>query len=232
MERKLFAKSFLSTVIIALYCILYFLEGVVNLSLLSGFKIFKYNAPVILTFTFLSFLVLLLSMATNNQSNILLFSVYRSSWTDPLAYVRIFLHIFGHVNWEHYFNNFLIILLVGPMIEEKYGSKNLLLMILFTAVLTGALNLLISDAALLGASGVVFMLILLSSYVNIEKGRIPLTLVLVIIIFIGREAFDNFFTQDNISHITHIIGGICGGIFGFLLNRKTATTGISDKGED
>ena len=38
-------------------------------------------------------------------------------------------------------NNFLYILLIGPMIEEKYGSKNLTIMILVTAIITGIINM-------------------------------------------------------------------------------------------
>ena len=52
---------------------------------------------------------------------------------DPLTYVRLFTHVFVHSNWSHFRNNFLTILLIGPMIEEKYGTMNLLYMFLITA---------------------------------------------------------------------------------------------------
>lgn len=184
------------------------------------FKKIQYNAPVILSFTLISFLVLMLNMLTDGLSNLNLFSIYRSSPTDPLLYIRMFGHVLGHVNIDHFFNNFVLILLVGPMLEEKYGSKKILLMIISTALFTGIAHLALSqNAALLGASGVVFMFILLSSFVSLQKGRIPLTLILCIFVFIGKEAAAGFFVADNVSRITHIFGGICGAVFGFWLNR-------------
>jgi membrane associated rhomboid family serine protease len=106
------------------------------------------------------------------------------------------------------------------MVEEKYGSKELFKMIIFTAFLTGFINITFSNNALLGASGIVFMLILLSSFANVKHGEIPLTLILVVIVFMGKEIFSGLFIQDNIAHSAHIIGGLCGGVFGYLKNRK------------
>lgn len=183
-------------------------------------KKFQYNSPVILSFAFISFLTLLLGYLTDGGSTNLLFSVYRSSMASIFFYIRLVGHIFGHAGFEHLFNNFIIILLVGPMLEEKYGSKRLVLMILFTAVVTGLINILFFNTGLLGASGVAFMMILLSSYVNFQKGRIPLTLVFVVFAFLGREVVDGMISNDNISQLTHIIGGLCGGVFGFFLNQK------------
>ncbi|MBA7616491.1 hypothetical protein ES703_23787 [subsurface metagenome] len=62
------------------------------------------------------------------------------------------------------------------------------------------------------------MLILLSSFTNIRAGEIPLTFILVVLLFLAKEIITAF-TQDNISQFAHIIGGICGSIFGFLLIR-------------
>lgn len=97
----------------------------------------QYNSFVILTFFFLSLLVLILNNVSKNKINKLLFSSYRSSLLNPLTYLRLFTHVLGHENWSHFMNNFLYILLIGPMIEEKYGSLNLLYMILITAGITG-----------------------------------------------------------------------------------------------
>lgn len=183
------------------------------------FRKIQYNSPVILSFTILSFISLLLSELTDNASTILFFSVYRGPLTDLLFYFRLIGHILGHTNLEHFLSNFLIILLVGPILEEKYGSQAMIRMILLTAVITGILNILLFDTALLGASGIAFMLILLSSFVNTQEGKIPLTLILIIVLFIGKEVIDIIFTNDNVSRLTHIIGGLCGGIFGFYMDR-------------
>lgn len=180
-------------------------------------KRIHYNSPVILTYAFLSLVVLIIGNITDMASTRLLFSVYRGNLTDIFFYIRLFGHVLGHADWNHFVNNFLIILLVGPMLETKYGSKNMFHMILITAVATGILNVIFFDTALLGASGVAFMLIILSSFANIKKGSIPLTLLLVASLYLGREIVEGFTSSDNISQFTHIAGGICGGVFGFTL---------------
>ena len=178
-----------------------------------------YNSPVVLTFTAISLFALVLGNITDHASTLAVFSVYRSSFAEPLAYVRIFGHIFGHANFEHFFSNFLILLLVGPILEEKYGSKNLMYTIAFTAVITGIVQILFFDTALLGASGIVFMFIILASFANMRSGRIPLTLIVVFAVFLGREVISGITIEDSISRVTHIVGGICGAIFGFIINR-------------
>lgn len=183
-------------------------------------KRIQYNSPVILSFALISLLALGLAYMTGGQSNLLLFSVYRSTWNDPGAYIRVFSHVLGHASPEHYFSNFMLILLLGPMIEEKYGSARLLVMMLITAFVTGAISMLFfPQVVLLGASGIAFMLIILSSFVNLRRGRIPLTFILVVVIFLGQEVFYAISVQDNISRLAHIIGGICGAVLGFYLNR-------------
>lgn len=181
----------------------------------------QYNSPVILTFTLLSFFAFGLNYITKGKANVLLFSVYRSSFTDPLMYVRVFTHVLGHFSFDHLFSNFMIILLVGPFLEEKYGSIRLLFMILLTSVTTGIIHMIFAkDTMLLGASGIVFMMMLLSSFVNLQHGKIPLTLILSATLFLGREIIASLTSTDNISRSTHIVGGILGALFGYFYNRK------------
>ena len=177
----------------------------------------QYNSIIILTFFFISLITLILNYITKGKSNDLFFSSYRSSLLNPLTYIRLFTNIFGHANFKHFTNNFLYILLIGPMIEEKYGSINLIMMIFTTAIITGIINFIISKNKILGASGIVYMLIILSSFVNIQSGKIPITLILIFIFYIINEIIDGMFKKDNISHIGHLIGAVCGCIFGFYI---------------
>ena len=177
----------------------------------------QYNSPVVLTFAIVSLAALALNALTRGWANQAFFSVYRSSFANPLTYVRLIGHVLGHSNMEHYMSNMMLFLILGPMIEERYGSKDLLVMIIVTAIVTGLVNIIFfPHVALLGASGIVFLLIVLSSMVGFSQGKIPLTLILVMILYIGQEIYSGIFTRDNISQITHIIGGVCGLIFGFF----------------
>lgn len=181
----------------------------------------QYNAPVILTFVVLSAAALFLNLLTGGFTNQTIFSVYRSPWLDPLTYVRLFLHVLGHSNFQHFSGNILMILILGPMVEERYGSRNTLILIAVTALTTGVIHCIFSPGfSLLGASGVVFMLIFLASLAGMRQNRIPLTLLLLAVIYFGQEIYGFLFTSSNISHLTHIIGGCCGVILGFLLRKK------------
>ena len=80
------------------------------------------------------------------------------------------------------------------------------------------LNLLLVRTRLLGASGIVFMLILLSSFTNIRQGEIPITFILIVALYVVRE-FVNALTPDTVSQLAHIAGGLIGGAFGFLFSK-------------
>ncbi|MCO1603774.1 rhomboid family intramembrane serine protease [Desulfosporosinus nitroreducens] len=179
----------------------------------------QYNSPVTLTFALVSLVILLLGQITDGLSTNLLFSAYRSSWTDPLTYFRLLGHVLGHVNWSHYSSNMVLFLVLGPILEEKYKSQSFLIMIAITAFVSGLLHVvLFPNTVLLGASGIVFMMIVLSSVAGMKDGKIPLTLILVIIVYLGGEIL-SIGSKDGIAHIAHILGGICGAGFGLVGRR-------------
>lgn len=183
--------------------------------------IISFNSPVVLGFTFACLVVLVLDKFTLGMSTNMLFSVYRSSMLDPLTYVRFFGHVLGHAGWGHFFGNMMLFLVIGPLLEEKYGSKKLLFVILVTAFVTGVINFIFFPRTqLLGASGVVFAFILLASMTSIKGGEIPVTFILVAVIYIGQQMYEGTFIQDNVSNLTHIIGGLVGSTLGFILNTK------------
>ena len=181
-----------------------------------------YNAPVTLTFALLSTLVLILDQFTGTAMTERFFSIGGTmEWGIPLAYLRLVSHVIGHANWTHLLSNFAFILLLGPILEEKYGAATLVLMMLITALVTGLLNVLFFSTGLLGASGIVFMTILLVSFTNFRKGEIPLTFILVVVLYLTREMIAAF-QDDSISQFAHIAGGFCGSLFGFLKPRQRA----------
>lgn len=183
-------------------------------------KWMEFSSPVTLSFLALSALALLLHALTGGGSTRALFSVYRSNMASPLFYLRLLLHVLGHTDFTHFANNMAMFLLLSPMVESLYGSGRLALMFLVTALISGVLNLLLSPGTVsLGASGIVFMLILLSAASTRKSSKIPLTLVLVALIYLGQEVV-NMFAKDNISQLAHIIGGLCGVGFGLAFPPK------------
>lgn len=181
----------------------------------------QYNSPVVLSFALLSLLALLLGRLTGGWTTRALFSVYRAPLTDPLTYVRMVGHVLGHSGYAHYMGNMTLLLVVGPPLEEKYGSRRLLGCILFTALASGLVQFIFfPGTALLGASGIVFMMIVLSSLAGMREGTIPLTLILVVLIYLGGEIVDAVTVRDNVSQLTHIVGGLCGAGLGFAMKRS------------
>mgnify|MGYP004479657497 FL=1 len=183
--------------------------------------VIRFNAPVILSFALLSLLALVLGNLTNGATTYRYFSVYRSSLSDPLTYIRFFGHVLGHAGYDHYMGNMLLLLLVGPGIEEKYGHRTTALCIAVTALVTGLVQFIFFPAtALLGASGIVFMMIVLSSFTEMGKEGSPITLILVVVFYLGGELMDGLSALDNVSQLTHIVGGICGLVFGFTIKKR------------
>ncbi|MDA8426661.1 MAG: rhomboid family intramembrane serine protease [Treponema sp.] len=178
----------------------------------------RYNAPTTLTFAILAALVLLLSGTIMPGLTESWFSTPAPFHAGEVKdYIKLFSHALGHASVDHYISNFSFILLLGPILEATYGSLTVLVMMFVTALVTGVLNvLLFPNTILLGASGVVFMMILLASFTNFQKGDIPLTFILIMVIYLGREVWDAVAQHSNISHFAHIIGGLTGSFFGFF----------------
>ncbi len=185
----------------------------------------SFNSPLVLGFSFLCAAAALIGTITGETSTAMLFSTYASPLTDPLTYLRLFTHVLGHAGWSHLVGNMAYILLLGPALEEKYGWKNLMTVILVTALITGIIhNLLFPRTILLGASGVVFAFILLTSFTEFREGEIPLTFILVAAIYLGQQIWEGITVKDHISNLSHILGGLIGSGAGYLLNR-TAKAG-------
>ena len=181
----------------------------------------RYNAPVTLTYALLSVAVLVADMLSGRALTAAFFSIGPAlDFGNPIQWLRLFTHAIGHADWTHLISNFAFILLLGPILEEKYGSAGIFFMMLLTALITGLLNVLLLSTGLLGASGVVFMMILLISFTNIRQGEIPLTFILVVVLYLTREVVTSV-RQENISQFAHVVGGICGSLFGFWRPGKS-----------
>ena len=180
----------------------------------------SFNAPAVLTFTALCVIAQLISMLTRGESNRVLFSVYRATLLDPLTWVRCFTHVLGPAGWEHLLGNIMYILILGPMIEEKYGTATTAFIMAATALVIGVINMVFFPGVmLLGASGIVFAFILIASITIREDNTIPVTFILVAVLYLGQQIWQGLFSQDNVSQMAHIVGGAVGAVLGFLLGK-------------
>ena len=181
-----------------------------------------FNAPVVLTFVMICFIATLLGVLTGGRITQSFFMTYHSSLKNPMTYLRFFTHVFGHDGGRHFIGNASYLLLLGPMLEEKHGSRELVEIIGVTALITGVVNYIFFwNVGLCGASGVVFAFIILASFTSFKEGEIPLTFILVTVVFIGQQIYEAVAVANNVSNISHIIGGMIGALLGYNLNQKS-----------
>ncbi len=182
--------------------------------------VFTFNAPAVLCFALLSLGALGLSILTGGASNRAVFSMYRASFLHPMTYVRLLCHVLGHTTFSHYVSNMALILALGPIVEERYGSWRLMLMFAVTAIVSGLFHVFFDGSSMImGASGIVYMLIFLASTAGARGGEIPLTLVAVAALYLTQEIFAGLFSADEISHLSHIVGGVCGAVMGLFRHK-------------
>jgi membrane associated rhomboid family serine protease len=176
----------------------------------------SYNAPVVLTFALAAVAVFCVTRIAPSSAS---WFVAAPELGTVRSYTGLFTHILGHASWQHLIGNFMLILLLGPILEERHGSAQLLIMILLTALITGLANLVFGGTLLMGASGIVFMMILLASMANVRGGEIPLTFIAVAVIYMGGEVV-RALREDNVSQMAHLVGGSAGAVFGYIIGGK------------
>ena len=173
----------------------------------------KYNAPVVLTYALLA--LACLTLPVNKTLGIPFSSPARLAFSDPGFYFRLISHVLAHAGWSHLMGNLMVILLVGPLLEEKYRSWKLFEMMVVTAAATALLNAALFSTSLIGGSGLAFMMILLSSFSNFRAREIPMTFILVAILFIGSEVIA-ILKIDQVSQFSHLAGGFTGAAYGYF----------------
>lgn len=191
-----------------------------------GLKI-RYNSPVVLTFSLICIAVFILdlifSIGSSGETGPITQKFFmlkgHFDYANPLDYLRLITYTMGHSNQAHIMGNMSIFLLIAPIMEEKYGSRNVLIMMFSTALVTAFFQLLLFNSGLLGASGIVFMFIVLVSFADARKGTIPLTFILVVLFYVGTEILHSL-QSNQVSEYAHIAGGVMGAVFGMTFKER------------
>lgn len=154
-----------------------------------------------------------MTMPKTNFSHVFMLNgvVQITEWEWYLSLVG---YIFGHSSFEHLLGNMSLLLILGPIIELKYGTQRFVFMSILTAFITGLLHTLLWDNGLLGFSGLVFMYIVLSTLLNIRNREVPFTFILVVVLYFGMEIISSL-KDTQISHFAHLFGGAMGAFWGF-----------------
>ena len=131
------------------------------------------------------------------------------------AYLSTVGYIFGHAGSEHLLGNLSFFLVLSPIIEKAYGGKKYVLMIVTAAIFTAIIHILFWENGLMGLSGIVFMLIILSTLIHAKSNELPFTFLLVLLLYFSKEVYLSF-SKDNVSHMAHLAGGISGIFWGYF----------------
>ena len=106
--------------------------------------------------------------------------------SQPLSYLRLFLYVFGFSSPQMLVTDLIFIMLLGPAIEERYGSIVIAIMMAVSALFSGVLNACFCKTSLRGASCIIFMLIFLNSFMSLSKKKIPLSFIFVVVLYVIR----------------------------------------------
>jgi membrane associated rhomboid family serine protease len=135
-------------------------------------------------------------------------------WTQPARYVQLIGWSMAHSNWDHLLSNLPLFLLLGPLVEKRHGPCATLACFVSTSVVIGVLHVTLSHAILVGASGLVYMLVILAGLDSTRKDGIPLTLPFVAALFLFRDLV-GVFQNNQISELAHLAGAGCGLVWGW-----------------
>lgn len=177
-----------------------------------------FKSPITLTFALLAVVFYFLFQADGDIPRIFVLQG-DFQWTNWKWYVSLVGYTLSHGSIDHLIGNISIILLLGPMIEKRYGPKRMLMMLSLTGLITAVIHIVFWSHHLIGASGLVFMMIVLSSLVDIRGNELPFAFILIVLLYIGQEVI-RAFSVDGVSQFAHISGGVLGMIFGYSYRSK------------
>ena len=188
---------------------------------------FQYDSPVMLTFAFITLIIFVLDtfVFKGKLKDTWLITPTAAGGAFPFAFsdfpsiLRLFIHIFGYTESSVLICNLIFILLLGPQMEERYGSVIIGIMIFVSSLFSGVLNACFCKNAVCGAEPVVFMLILLWTMMQLSRSKISASAIAVIALFITMLVF-----RKNPNGVVGVVviaaGGLCGSLFAFLTSPK------------
>ena len=200
----------------------------------KSFKV-NFDARVSIAFCLASLLIYILdSAALKNYSLVQnIFSapgakgaVEPFNFSQPANYARLILFAFGNKSFLQMIFSLAFILPFGALMEERYGSPAVALMMAISAFVSGALNACLVPQTLCGAAAIALMLILLSSITSLAKNEIQLSSLLTLAICLSANIYlvslDGGLNRYGATSLfVQLAGALAGSMAGFLTAPKT-----------
>lgn len=146
---------------------------------------------------------------------------------NKFRFYQLITHQFLHGGINHLYSNMVILFIVGPSIERKYGSVKTLIGYLMFGIMGGLLQIVLQGNPyenMAGASGAVFGILTIfaiaddSHYFRLRKIKMKYFAILIIIM----ELFSLRTSNDGIGHWAHF-GGILAGLIFYLTQKRNGT---------
>ena len=140
-------------------------------------------------------------------------------------YYRLFTAMFLHWDFEHLFNNMIVLFFVGQNLERITSKVRFAIIYIGGGIIAGLVsmgyNMFNNNAVLsVGASGAIFALVGAMLYVVVRnKGKIQTLSTRQIALFIFFSLYGGF-TSSNIDNAAHIGGFVAGVFLGAILIKK------------
>ncbi|MBR4004517.1 MAG: rhomboid family intramembrane serine protease [Treponema sp.] len=204
---------------------------------------FLFDSPVVLTICAVSTLVFIFdTFVFKGKAVQVLFSCPMAhgenvfKFSNPLNYLNLLLHVFGSSGAPAFFVNTLLLLAMGPQLEERYGSLMLGLMCGIAVLVTGVLTACLGIQPVMGTMCLVFLMIFLASLTTLSKNSLLASWTAGLVMFTAYSLYSGFqnpavervegvnsfifFMQRNVVTFISMAGGLCGSLFGFLAAPK------------
>lgn len=141
----------------------------------------------------------------------------------PLDYVRLILHPLGFRTHTSFLLCLIVVLLLAPQVENRWGSAVFALMLLASDLVGGTFTAAFSPAALSGLSGVVFMTLILAAT---DKKTLPASHIAAFVAFACFEFFTPRssqavgFWQGRIPFFIELASGVAASLYGFFCSPQ------------
>jgi len=150
--------------------------------------------------------------------------ISRNVWSEPWILVP---SMFLHGGAYHLLFNMYALYMFGPLIEQRIGTKNFILIYFLAGILSSlGFTLAYPTRAAVGASGAIMAIlgltiILLPNLRILFFFVIPMSMRTAGIVFILIDLFGVFSpVKTGIAHLSHLVGLACGLIYGYFLTKK------------
>jgi hypothetical protein len=177
-----------------------------------------FNCPITLAFLVVVFIVHLAFQTNFSDLFHHLFSVSKPfDWANPSSYLSLLLCVFSDDGrWQNISNPLFLIVLIGPIVEERVGPIQLVVAGIATTFITSLLHAILFSN-LYGPTCIAYMLVFMASYVNVKQGHTPLSFILVLVLVILVSA--DQWTEDLRTAFPMIIGSLMGWVWARMTSR-------------